>query len=138
MDRVDQDNRVLETGGKCRSVVSGAVCSSCGMEGIMTLFSFAEMKALQGACVLVPVSARDWQYKDFLSDLDFQVWRDLSDDWQKCLSEKEESPPCETTLCPQRCQIEHCKFQTGMLRKGPRTTRRRGSSGKVHKYEIAV
>ena len=30
--------------------------------------------------------------RDSLSDLDDQVWRDQSDDWQKFLSEKEESP----------------------------------------------
>ena len=28
MERVDQDKGILETGGRCRSVVSGAVCSS--------------------------------------------------------------------------------------------------------------
>ena len=58
-------------------------------DGIMTLVaecvSFDEMKALQGVCVLTFVWAREWQYKDFLSDLDDQVWRDQSDDWQKYL-----------------------------------------------------
>ena len=54
-------------------------------------FSFEEMKALQGVCVLTSVWARDWQYQDFLSDLDDEVWRDLSDEWQKYLSGKEES-----------------------------------------------
>ena len=66
------------------------------MEGIMTLvaewFFLELMKALQGVCMLTSIRAREWQYKDFLSDLDDQVWRDLSDDWQKYLSEKEESP----------------------------------------------
>ena len=64
------------------------------MEGIMTLVaewsSFEEMKALQSVCVLTSVWAREWQYKDFLTDLDDQVWRDLSDDWEKYLLEKEE------------------------------------------------
>ena len=55
-------------------------------------FSPEEMKALQGACVLTSVWAGEWQYKDFLTDLDDQVWRDLSEDRQKYLSEKEESP----------------------------------------------
>ena len=56
------------------------------MEGTKTMlaewFSLEEMKALQGVCMLTSVSAREWQYKDFLSDLDDQVWRGLSDDWQ--------------------------------------------------------
>ena len=67
----------------------------CKMDVIMTLvaewFSLEEMEALQGVCMLTSVWARKWQYKDFLSDLDDQVWRDLSDDWQNYLSEKEES-----------------------------------------------
>ena len=66
------------------------------MEGIMSLvaewFSLEEMKVLQGVCMLTSVWAREWQYKDFFTDLDDQVWRDLSDDWQKYLSDKEESP----------------------------------------------
>ena len=65
------------------------------VEGIITLvaewFSFEEMEALQGVCVLTSVWAREWQYKDFLTDLDDQVWRDRSDDCQKDLSEKEQS-----------------------------------------------
>ena len=56
----------------------------CKMEGIMILmvewFSLEEMKALQGVCMLASVWAREWQYKDFLSYLDSQVWRDLSGD----------------------------------------------------------
>ena len=54
--------------------------------------SLEEMKALQGVCMLTSVWAREGQYKELLSDLDDQVWRDLSDDWQKYLLEKEESP----------------------------------------------
>ena len=70
------------------------------MEGVMTLvaewFSFEEMRALPGVCVLTSVWARDWEYKDPLSDLDDQVWRDLLDDWQKCISQKRRKvPPCE-------------------------------------------
>ena len=47
--------------------------------------------------MLTTVWAREWQYKELLSDLDDQVWTELSDDWQKFLSEKE-VPPCEPTL----------------------------------------
>ena len=65
------------------------------MEGTVThvaeWFSLEEMKALQGACVLTSVWAREWHYKDFRTDLDDQMWRDRSEDWQKYLSEKEES-----------------------------------------------
>ena len=71
------------------------------MEGTMTLVaewsSLEELKAPQGVCVLTSVWAREWQYKELLSDLDDQVWRDLSVEWQKFLSEKEES------LVTQRC-----------------------------------
>ena len=35
-----------------------------------------------GVCVLTS----EWQYKDVLIDIDDQVWRDLSDGWQKYLS----------------------------------------------------
>ena len=65
------------------------------MEGTMTLvaewFSLEEMKALEGVCMLTSVQAREWQYKELLSDLDDQLWRHLSDEWQQYLSEKEES-----------------------------------------------
>ena len=64
------------------------------MEGTMTLvaecYSLDEMKALQGVCMLTSVWARVAQYKELLSDLDDQVWRDLSGDKPKYLSEKEE------------------------------------------------
>ena len=49
------------------------------MEGIMTLvaewFFLEEMKALEGVCMLTSVQAREWQYKELLSDLDDQLWR---------------------------------------------------------------
>ena len=41
------------------------------------------MKAPQGACVLTSTKAREQQYEDLLSSLDDQVWKELSDDWQK-------------------------------------------------------
>ena len=75
------------------------------MEGMMTLvaewFSLEEMTALQGACVLTSVWAKEWQYEDFLTDLDNQVWRDLSEHWQKYPSEKEESPALRKYHCAQ-------------------------------------
>ena len=59
-------------------------------------FSFEEMRALQGVRVLTSVWAREWQYKDFLSDLDDQVWRD-----QK-YSKRKKVPPCENDTVPKK------------------------------------
>ena len=62
------------------------------MNFVADWFSLEEMKALQGVCVLTSVWAREWQCKDILIDFDGQVWTDLSEELQKYLSEKEESP----------------------------------------------
>ena len=66
------------------------------MESILSLVaewvSVKEMKALQDACVLTSTKAREWQYEELLSDLDNQVWKELSDVWQRHLLEKEKSP----------------------------------------------
>ena len=66
------------------------------MEGIINFvaewFSLEEMKAPQGVCVLTSVWAREWQYQDILHEFDDQVCvKDLSEEWQRYLSEKEES-----------------------------------------------
>ena len=42
--------------------------------------------------MLTSAWAREWQYKDILTAFDDQVWKDLSEEWQKYLLEKEESP----------------------------------------------
>ena len=44
-------------------------------------------------CVSVPTSvwAREWQYKDIVNDIDGLIWEDVSEDWQKYLSEGGES-----------------------------------------------
>ena len=34
----------------------------------------------------------EWQYKDILNDIDDLMWEDLSEDWQKYVSEGGESP----------------------------------------------
>ena len=79
---------------KIRNRHSSAVKSQ--MEGIMNFvaewFSREELKALQGVCVLTSVWARERQYRDILINFDGQVWKDVSDEWQKYLLEKEESP----------------------------------------------
>ena len=54
--------------------------------------SVLEMKAPQGSCMLSSMRARERQYEELLFDLDNQVWTELSDDWQRYLLEKEESP----------------------------------------------
>ena len=50
------------------------------------------MKELQSACTLVPMRARENEHEEFLSCQDEQVWKDLSEEWQQYLKEKEESP----------------------------------------------
>ena len=54
--------------------------------------SLTEMRALQSACMLVSIKAREKEYEEFLSDQDNQVWKELSEEWQQYLTEKEESP----------------------------------------------
>ena len=36
--------------------------------------------------------AREKEYEELLSDLDNQVWKEMSDEWQRYLMGKEESP----------------------------------------------
>ena len=66
------------------------------MESILSLVadwvSVKEMKALQGACMRTSTMAREQQHEELLSRWDDQVWEELSDDWQRSLLEKEESP----------------------------------------------
>ena len=66
------------------------------MEDIVYLvaewISFTEMKALQSACVLVSIKAREKEYEEFLSDQDGQVLKEMSEEWQQYLMEKEETP----------------------------------------------
>ena len=54
--------------------------------------SMKEIKALQGACMRTSTMAREQQHEGLLSSMDDQVWKELSDDWQRYLLEKEESP----------------------------------------------
>ena len=63
------------------------------MESILNIVaewvSLKEMNALQGACMLTSIRARERQCEELLTDLDDQVWRDLSSDWRKYLLGKE-------------------------------------------------
>ena len=55
------------------------------MESIMYLvaewISLTEMRALQSACMLVSIKAREKEYEEFLSDQDNQVWKEMSEEW---------------------------------------------------------
>ena len=55
-------------------------------------FSLGEMMVPQGVSVLMSVRVKEWQYKDILNDIDDVMWEDLSEDWQKYVSEGGESP----------------------------------------------
>ena len=65
------------------------------MESIVCLVAewicFTEMKELQNACMLVSRKAREKEYEEFLSDQDGQVWKEVSEEWQQCVMEIEES-----------------------------------------------
>ena len=54
--------------------------------------SLTERKELQSACTLVSMKAREKEYEEFLSYQDDQVWKEMSEEWQQYLTEKEESP----------------------------------------------
>ena len=66
------------------------------MESILSLVagwaSQKEAKALQGACMRTSTMEREQQHEEILFDLDDQLWKELSDDWQRYLLEKDESP----------------------------------------------
>ena len=42
--------------------------------------SVKEMKALHSACILVSIKAREMEYEEFLSELDNQVWTEMSEE----------------------------------------------------------
>ena len=42
--------------------------------------------------MLVSMKAREKENEEFLSDQDGQVWKEMSEEWQQHLTEKEESP----------------------------------------------
>ena len=54
--------------------------------------SLTEMKALQSACMIVSIKAREKEYDEFLSDQDSQMWKEMSEEWQQYVRVKEESP----------------------------------------------
>ena len=42
--------------------------------------------------MLVSMKAREKEYEEFLSKQYGQVWKEMSEEWQQYLTEKEESP----------------------------------------------
>ena len=54
--------------------------------------SLTEMKAMQSACMLVYMEVRIKQCEEFLFYQDGQIWKEMSQEWQQYLTEKEESP----------------------------------------------
>ena len=76
------------------------------MEGIAYLLaewiSVKEMKALQSACMLVSIKARAKEFEEFLSDLDNQVWKDMSEEWQRYLVGKRRKPSHVSQDVPNR------------------------------------
>ena len=69
------------------------------MESIMNFvaewFSLGEMKVLQGVSVPMSVRVKEWQYKDVSNDIDDLKREDLSEGWQKHVSEVKKVLPCE-------------------------------------------
>ena len=63
--------------------------SQLQMERIVCLaaewISLTEMKALQSACMIVSIKAREKEYDEFLSDQDSQMWKEMSEEWQQYL-----------------------------------------------------
>ena len=57
--------------------------------------SVKELEALQ--CVL---KAREKEYEEFLSDRDDQVWKEMSEEWQRYLMGKKKALPCDQKMCP--------------------------------------
>ena len=77
------------------------------MESIMFFVaewvSVKEMKALHSACMRTSTKAREQQYEELLSSWNDQEWKELSNDWQRCLRKKKKKVlPCE----PKTNQIE--------------------------------
>ena len=66
------------------------------MESIMNFVAESLAKCLRVNVCLGKGMA--WLYKDILINFDDQVWKDLSEEWQKYLSEKEESPACDDAV----------------------------------------
>ena len=52
----------------------------------MVHLSVKEMKALQSACLLVSMKPQEEEHEEFLSDLDNQVWKEMSEERQRYLT----------------------------------------------------
>ena len=65
------------------------------MNFVAEWFSLEEMKALQGVCVLTLVWAREWQYKDILTEFDDQVWKTFRKNVNSISQKKKKVLPCD-------------------------------------------
>ena len=61
----------MQISSRCSDVLKSKMDGTMTLGGRMVLLE--EMKAQQGVCMLTSVWAREWQYKELLSDLDDQV-----------------------------------------------------------------
>ena len=91
-ERVDQDK---ETGRNTKMKINNRHSPGLKLEMESTLSFVAEwvfvkgVTAPQGACVPTSTKAKERQYRELLSDFDYQVWKELSHDWQRYQLEKD-------------------------------------------------
>ena len=55
----------------------------------------------------------EWQYKDILTEIDDQVWKDFPVEEQKYLPEKEESAAMVTPVSPEKRPFNHRRSSVG-------------------------
>ena len=53
---------------------------------------------------LEEIKAVEWQYKDILIDVNDQMWKDISEDWQKVLIRR--VPPCENAIVSRKVSYQ--------------------------------
>ena len=68
--------------------------------------------------MLTSVWARERQHEELLSDLDDQVWRDLSDDWKKSVGKRRKPRPvnqsCVQKSCPNK--RDNVRLKTSVIK----------------------
>ena len=81
MERVDQNNKILDRRRRIRFVIKVVLHSKPAiMNFVAEWFSLGEMKVLQGVSVLMSVRVNEWQHKDILNDIDDLTWEDSLED----------------------------------------------------------
>ena len=90
--------------------------------GGRVVFPTRRWKSCKESVCWPPSEPENGKHKDFLTDLDDQMWRDLSDDWQKYQSEEEEKfRPIDNDHVWELWQNGELASQTLRNRKGPTT-----------------